>query len=456
MNRTRSFLIGLITFLFCFVHAGADTGHVEKNLSFLPEENFSMELANADVKNIIHIIGTTYNINFLVNEAVKGTMTVNFKNVPLRDAFKSILKNFELDYTKDGNIIRIDKFKDLEAKKVNAPLITRAIRVKYTFDSTKSISGSNMGKSLTGLAESLKALLSGREGCGISVITRTNTLLVTDIPESVDKIEQLIRDLDTKSKQIKILARIIEASDEFTQQLGVSWGGAIDGRDPDVFKVRGGGNFDVDEGMVIAREGVTHRGAAMVQNAAELVTSGMGGGTIDFLIGRITNNFLDLQLSAMENDGVGKVLASPKVITQNNMMAMIKSGLRVPIQTIEEGTVTVKYEDALIRLDALPHIIDSGIFLDLKVIKDDVDEIRPRLAGNPFLLKKEITTKVLVGNGETVVIGGLITQTESEVTKGIPYLSKIPLLGWLFRFEQNINKKTELLIFITPSILEGV
>jgi type IV pilus assembly protein PilQ len=194
----------------------------------------------------------------------------------------------------------------------------------------------------------------------------------------------------------------------------------------------------------------------MVQNAAALVTSGMGGGSIDFLIGKITNSFLDLQLSAMENDGVGKILASPKVITQNNMVAMIKSGLRVPIQTIEEGTVTVKYEDALIRLDALPHIIDSGIFMDLKVIKDDVDEIRPTIAGNPFLLKKEITTKVLVDSGETVVIGGLITQTESEVTKGIPYLSKIPLLGWLFRFEQNINKKTELLIFITPSILEGV
>lgn len=455
MNRTRSIFIGLITLLFCFVHAEADSGYIRKNFSFLPEEKFSMELVNADVKNIIHIIGTTYNINFLVNEAVNGTMTVNFKDVPVRDAFQSIMKNFELDYTEDGNIVRIDKFKELEAKKVNAPLVTRAIRVKYTFDSTESISGSKMGKSLSNLADSLKELLSGRDGCGISVISRTNTLLITDIPEAVDRIERLIRDLDTKSKQIKILARIIEASDDFTQQLGVSWGGVAYGRDREQLAVTGGGNYDLDEGAVIAREGVTQRGAAMVQNAAALVSSGMGGGTIDFLIGKITNNFLDLQLSAMENDGVGKILASPKIITQNNMMAMIKSGLRVPIQTIEEGTVTVKYEDALIRMDTLPHIINQSIFLDLKVIKDDVDDIRPSISGNPFLLKKEITTKVLVDDGETVVIGGLITQTESEVTKGLPYLSKIPLLGWLFRFEQHINKKTELLIFITPSILEG-
>jgi len=455
MNRTRRIFIGLITLLFCFVHAEADSGYVRKSFSFLPEEKFSMELVNADVKNIIHIIGTTYNINFLVNEAVKGTMTVNFKDVPVRDAFESIMKNFELDYTEDGNIVRIDKFRDLEAKKVNAPLVTRAIRVKYTFDSTESISGSKMGKSLSNLAASLKELLSGRDGCGISVITRTNTLLITDIPEAVDRIEQLIRDLDTKSKQIKILARIIEASDDFTQQLGVSWGGVAYGRDREQFAVAGGGNYDLDEDVVIAREGVSRRGAAFVQDAAKLVTPFMGGGSLDFLIGKITNNFLDVQLSAMENNGVGKILASPKIITQNNMMAMIKSGLRVPIQTIEEGTVTVKYEDALIRMDTLPHIINQSIFLDLKVIKDDVDDIRPAIAGNPYLLKKEITTKVLVDDGETVVIGGLITQTESEVTKGLPYLSKIPLLGWLFRFEQHLNKKTELLIFITPSILEG-
>jgi type IV pilus assembly protein PilQ len=448
MNKKRTIILMLFTLLFCFIQAGADTGSLEADmdLSFLPEENFSMELANADVKNIIHIVGVTYNINFLVNETVTGTMTVNFKDVPIRDAFKSILKNFELNFTRDGNIIRIDNFSSLEKKKTNASLITRAINVQYTFDSTSSISGKGAGKSLTTLAKSLQKLLSDKEGAGISVITRTNTLLVTDIAEAVDRIEKLVGELDRKSKQIKIMARIIEATTDFTQQLGVSWGGVVDGtyemnsRDKNIM-ARG------------AQVGTGLSGEKFAQDASSLVSPIAGGASIDLLLGKITSNFLDIQLSAMEEDDDGKILASPKVITQNNMPAMIKSGVKVPLQTIEEGTVTIKYEDALIQLDALPHIIDTGIFLDLKVIKDDVDSTRS-IDGNPFLLNKEITTKVLVGDGETVVIGGLITQTDTNSVDGVPYLSRIPLLGWFFRYEKLRNQKTELLIFITPSILK--
>jgi type IV pilus assembly protein PilQ len=458
MNKIRILILGLIVFLFCFAQAGADITDTAMDLSFLPQENFSMELADADVKNIIHIIGVTYDINFLVNASVTGTMTVNFKNVPIRDAFKSIMKNFELNFTRDGNIIRIDNFNGLEAKKVNSPLITRPIHVKYTFDSTESISGKGAGQGLSELAKSMEELLSGKEGSGISVIPRTNTLLVTDILSSVIRIEKLIRELDKKSKQIRIMARIIEANVGFAQEMGVSWGGVIEGKNKNEFVITGGANSDGVNDGAIPREGLTFRGANMVQNAAVLVgqsaaLAAPGGASIDFLIGNMASNFLDLQLSAMERDNNGKILASPKVITQNNMVATIKSGFQVPIQTIEQGTVTVQYKDALIRLEALPHIIDDNIFLDLKVIKDDVDDSR-NVQGNPFLSNKEITTKVLVNNGETVVIGGLITQEEVDITKGIPYISRIPLLGWLFRFEQHINKKTELLIFVTPSILK--
>lgn len=460
MNEKKN----LVKFLFillviiCPIRTNADID-LSDNLSFLPEEKFSMSLVDADVRNLIGIIGKIYKVNFLVNESVKGTMSVNFHNVPIRDAFKAILLNFELNFVQSGNIIRIDKFKDLEKKRINAPLITRAINVKYTFDSTASISGNNVGMNLTTLAESLEKLLSGREGAVISVIGRTNTLLITDIAESVDRIEKLIRNLDQKTKQIKIMARIIEANDDFAKQLGVAWGGVAKANTPsnsNEFQIRGGGNYDSAASQVIAREGVGRQGRAYVQDAASLVgignLAGPGGASIDFLLGRVSSNFLDLQLSAMERNNDGKILASPKVITQNNMMAMIKSGLRVPIQTIEDGTVTVKYVDALIRLDVLPHIIEDSIFLDLKVIKDDVGKLGP--GGNPFLLKKEITTKVLVRNGETVVIGGLITQEETSTTKGVPLFSKIPLLGWLFRFEEKIKTKNELLIFITPSVID--
>lgn len=447
----------LITLLICFTRAGADTGSAGMDISFLPEdEKFSMNLANEDVKNILHLIGTEYNINFLLNEAVTGTMTVNFKEVPIRDAFRSIMKNFELNYARDGSIIRIDKFVSLEAKKENASLITRAINVKYTFDST----GSGADQSLTTLSKSLERLLSGKEGSGISVIPRTNTLLVTDIAEAVDRIEKLVLELDKKSKQIKIMTRIIEATSDFTRQLGVSWGGVVDGRNNgDSFRLRGAANPTGSTAAgqfpssVSAREQFGQFGPAYVQDAAELVSTGAGAAVIDLFLGKIGSNFLDLRLAAMENDGNGKVLDSPKVITQNNMAAMIKSGLKIPVRTIEEGTVTVKYEEALLKMEVLPHIIEGDIFLDLKVVKDDVDLSRT-IDGNPFLLNKEITTKVLVGDGETVVIGGLVTQNESDSLKGIPYLSRIPLLGWLFRFEQHFNKKTELLIFVTPSILK--
>jgi type IV pilus assembly protein PilQ len=245
------------------------------------------------------------------------------------------------------------------------------------------------------------------------------------------------------------MARIIEAATDFTQQLGVSWGGSIDGGK--VYNTNGSERWEFETRGAQTSTGLS--GENFAQDAASAVAGVATGGSINFLIGRIGSNLLDIRLSAMEKDGNGKILASPKVITQNNMAAMIKSGVKVPIQTVEEGTVTVKFEDALIRMDALPHIIGNGIFLDLKVIKDDVDESR-QVKGNPFLLKKEITTKVLVSDGETVVIGGLINQKESEITEGIPYLSKIPLFGWFFRYEKHINEKTELLIFITPSILK--
>ncbi|MFQ5646192.1 MAG: type IV pilus secretin PilQ [bacterium] len=475
-----------------------------RNLSFLPDEVFSMEVKDLDVKDVLRAISYRYGVNFLINDSVTSKVSLSFKNVKLKDAFLALMKDAQIDFAIDGNIVRINTYENLNALKKEAPLVTRAIHVKYTFDTSpgallqvgggasgpgsstggggsgggsSASGGSSMsGNNLSLLALAVSSMLSKRDGARVAVISRTNTILVTDVEDNVARIEKLIRKLDVKSSQIRILARIIEATKDFTKKIGVQWGVAGNreilgssgdnalyapmrmGDKKSRFAIGGKRTHETSEDIYDTQEGHivkygTKASPYLVDFPGSFDSAGVG--SINLILGKISDRVLDFQLNAMEQDGLGKVLATPKVITQNNQVATINSGFEVPYQTTNAfGTITVNFKKAVIELKVVPHVIADNIFLDLGIRKNDVDFSEAvKVGNNPSLKTKEVDTRVVVHNGDTVVIGGIITQEKVNVVAGIPYLMKIPYLGWLFRYNETKVKNSELLIFITPSII---
>jgi len=444
--------------------AGAQGGGLEGELTLFPDEPCSLEFRAADVQNVLRSLALPYKVNLLVSERVTGKITASFHEVPVREVFLAILKDAGLGYVQEGRILRVDTIKSIgdsrkEVKAVTEP-ITRHIQVKYAFDSENS-------KDLTELAEELRKLLSTDKAANLSIIKRSNTLMVTDLPESVSKIKAMVAKLDKPSKQIAITSKIISATDNFARELGIQWGGVRTRRQGD-FTVEGGTNEKAGW-KTASRTGkpgsddTYNTSTASATNyavnlpAANILSSGVGG-SINLLIGKLGSDILEMQLSAMESESKGKVLASPKVITQDNQSAKMESKHKIWYLVTTrgtDGTTTSSYEseDVKITLEVTPHVIGERIFMDVKVEKGTA-LTRTNTDVPPEIKTNILNTKVLVGSGETVVIGGLIEEDASHVEGGIPWLRDIPLLGWLFSYQTKSDEKKELLIFITPTILE--
>jgi type IV pilus assembly protein PilQ len=411
--------IGLILLLIWPAITVAEYGD---DLTMFPPQTCSMEFRDADVKNVLRSLVEPYKVNLLVSKDVKGTITASFDNVSIKNVFIAVLKDAGLDYVIEGDILRVDSFGSLEDKRKQAPLITRKLEVTYAFDSSTT-------KDLTNLAKELKKLLSGRAGSEISVIPRTNTLIITDIPDYVQKIVSMVRELDKESPQIAILAKIVTVDSDYSKELGINWnakmGTGATGTKTDNLTVDGG----VDLGAT-------------------------SFGNINLMLGRIDSDFLNVQLTAMENEGKGDILSSPKVITQNNQPAKIESGVEIPYQVQEEnGGFKIEFKDAEVSLEVTPHVIGENVFLDMIIHKDAPGTLRAGMDAIP-IDTNQLNTRVLVKNGETVVVGGLIEQSRNTSADSVPFLSKIPLLGWLFKFDSKKTEKSELIIFVTPTIIK--
>jgi type IV pilus assembly protein PilQ len=443
----RHLLLGLMLLLIRPPVIAAEYGD---NLAFFPPQTCSMEFRDAEVKNVLRSLAEPYKINLLVSKDVKGTITASFHNVYIKDVFLAVLRDAGLDYVKEGDIIYIDTFDSLERKKKLAPLITKSVQVNYAFDSS-----TEGNQDLTQLANKLSNMLSGRQGSQISVIPRTNTLLVTDIPEYTEKIVAMIRELDKESPQITITAKIASISLDYAKELGVQWGGKVNtgGKyvDPDGTTQQ---TFTAQGGTLMGVGGTS--GENFVVDLPASVSSGTGG-ALNLLIGKIGSEVLEVQLSAMESKGKGSILSAPKVITQDNQSAKMESTFKIPYQEVNTSTsgvttFTYKFVDVIISLEVTPHVIGDRIFMDVRVDKGDA--IMNPAPTPPSTKTSTLTTKVLIDTGETVVIGGLIEQTKSDTITQVPFLSKLPLLGWLFKKKTAEDDKKELLIFITPTIIK--
>jgi type IV pilus assembly protein PilQ len=358
-------------------------------------------------------------------------------DVPWDQALDIVLKINGLDRERDGNIIRIapaqrfiaERQERLQAQKAEVqiePTVTQIVPVSYS--------------KADDLKANLEKLLSERGS--IFVDARTNTMIVTDTQRRIDDMLALVKTLDRQTPQVMIESRIVEASRNFLRDLGIQLGGGTtqttNRNFPSTVTVNGGvatdnGNFLVD--------------------LPAAVGTGSGGAISFALAGAST--LLNARLSALETTGHGKIVTNPKIATLDNTEAVIQSGRRIPYETVSnEGTQT-EFADASISLRVTPHITADG-FINMKIqaAKNEADFANTSANGVPTILTREASTEMLIKDGDTVVIGGLYQRTMQDDTNGVPGLSKIPVLGWLFQQNTSRDNNDELLIFITPRIIE--
>ena len=418
---------------------------IEREFSKEEEQKFSMEFRDADLKDVLRAISQENQVNIIISEEVEGKLTLSFKDVSLENAFEAILKNNNLMAMEEGGVVRVFKspFKEGEEN-----MTTRIIRINFA-DVRES--------------QSVVVGFLSKQGT-LSVDPRTNTIIVRDIPEIADRIQTVLKTLDTRTPQVLIEARIVEASTTFARELGVQWGGSITNNVSDgAYEVTGATDATGTDALT---EGVGLSGENSVVNLPATVGTGSGG-ALGFSFGSLDGMVqLDLQLSALEDSGHGRVLSKPSILALDNRVAVISAGeeIKIPVTTIATGISTgsadssggitsgVTTIDAKLELEVTPHVTPDGlVVMSVRAEKKEADFSRA-VDGIPTLITRTVKTDLLVKDGETIVIGGIETRSESVSESGIPWLSKIPLLGWLFKKETKRDDKRELLIFITPTI----
>jgi type IV pilus assembly protein PilQ len=411
---------------------------------------FSMEFRDADIKDVLRALGQTANLNIIISDTVTGHVTMSLKNVDLWAALESILKTKGLTYVRDANMIRVVSL--AEARDID--METRVFPL-----------GNASSKDILPIIEKIKS-----EKAKVFIDNRTNAVVVKDLSLNIDQMARLLKDLDIKMPQVLIEAKIIEVSTNYAKDLGIQWGGRYAGTSGNGSTVISGGTTGVSSsgtagGSTIPAVGTTTlfpllgdvgiSGNAYAVNLPAAVVS--GGGALGISFGRVGGNALDLQLSAMQTTGNGRILSNPRVITANNHEAKISSGIEIPLQvltTTTQGTsLQVQTINANLMLSATPTIgKDNRITLAIKLEKSEPD-FSQQVNNIPTINTENADTELVVNDGETVVLGGIITKNESKSESAVPFLSKIPLIGWLFKRDTTSNTEDELMIFITPKIM---
>jgi type IV pilus assembly protein PilQ len=433
-------------------------------------EKLSLNFQNIEVRALLQVIADFTNFNVVTSDSVTGTVTLRLKDVPWDQALDIILQSKGLGVRKSGNVLWIAPKEelankeqlDLEARKKVAelePLRTQSFQLNYTRAET-------IAKALIGSAQVAQAVNENSTGLRNNILStrgsvifeaRTNQLFVTDIPSKLEEVQALISKIDIPVRQVLIEARIVEADDRFGRALGVKLGGA------DLRIVNGGlpGNGASVGGNYSAIGAQTGQsGPVDFEPNSQFVnlpanTGSLGAAATTFalsLFGNSATRFLNLELSALEADGKGKIVSSPRVITADQVKALIEQGEELPYQAAtSSGATSVQFRKANLKLEVTPQITPEGnVILEVDVNKDSVG--RNTSAG--FAIDtKHVQTQVLVENGGTVVIGGIFTQTERDQVNKVPLLGDLPYLGALFRNTERTSNKTELLIFITPKIV---
>jgi type IV pilus assembly protein PilQ len=438
-------------------------------------DRLSLNFQNIEVRAVLQLLADFTGLNLVASDTVRGNITLRLKNVPWDQALDIILKSKGLSMRRNGNVIMVAPTQEIAAQeklelqadnevRELAPLHSEFIQINYAKASD--------------LAKILKSkdnkLLSDRGN--VTVDPRTNTLLVEDTAAKLEDIRRLVSKLDVSVRQVMIESRVVIANNDFARDIGVQFGvnGSV-GREGHTEALVSGGtaaglagnipgtaNINTGPFMQSAVTGLPYNSsienpsgsgsqALMVNLPAAAATSGM-----TMLLGKVGSYLVQLELTAMQQEGRGEIVSSPRVITSDQHKAVIKMGQEIPYSTVSQNGTNTQFKDAVLELDVTPHITpDSRIIMDLLVKKDEPDYSRSiGVGGEPPLNTNSVTTSVLVDNGETVVLGGVYERSKSFNKQQVPWLGDLPVFGNLFKQRANTDKNSELLIFVTPKILK--
>jgi len=414
-------------------------------------QRITLDFHDIDVRNLLRLLADVSKKNIVVADDVTGKITVALRNVPWDQALDIVLTSKGLGKQEVGNVIRIAKYEVIakeEAAKLEAaknrqillPLKVRIIPVNFS--------------TAADLARQVKDVLTDRGT--VTVDERTNVLIVKDTQEALARAEGLVRNLDTETPGVLIESRIVEAQSNFAQAIGVQWGGNMG------FSPATGNGLPVAFPNVMTGTGAAgqspNQGNQSTPNYAINLPAPVGqgsGGGIGLVFGSANGAFnLNLRLTALERKGMVKTISAPKIATLDNKEATISQGQSIPFSQVSASGVNTTFVEALLELKVTPHVTaDGSILMKIKATNNKPDPSLTGANGQPSITKRQAETTVLVKDGDTTVIGGIYTRATSSTTSSVPFLGDIPILGFFFKSKAEDDAHTELLIFITPRVL---
>ncbi|HEY2733804.1 MAG TPA: type IV pilus secretin PilQ, partial [Polyangiales bacterium] len=417
-----------------------------------------LDFKDADIHNILRLLSEVGNVNVVTADDVSGSVTIKMRAVPWDQALDVILTSKGLGMVRRGNLIRVAPQATLEKERelaiarekqrlALAPLETRLIPVSYAAALT--------------LQPRVNELLSERGKVAVDV--RTNILVVRDIPENLDNVEELVRSLDTQTPQVLIEARIVEATTSFSNEFGIQWGGDVAASSatgnptglvfPHDLTVAGGATDGTTPVAGLSPFGGTPNPNFVVNFPAPAGTG--RGGAIGLSMGSLSGNLnVSVRLSAFESTGQARIISAPRVLTLDNHSATISQGTSIPYSQVGAQGVQTTFQEAVLSLAVTPHVTNDGaVSMEVQITRNEPNFNQRSARGDPTILKRQAQTTLLVQDGHTAVIGGIYTRNSGTGLDQIPLLGDIPILGVIFQHHTKTDARNELLIFLTPRIV---
>jgi len=439
----------------------------------LPTTRISLRMHNADIMAVLQALSRAAGKSIMLSSGVAGTVNVNIVERPWDEVFNGILASGNLTHSFDGETIRVMSRTDLMAN-IELEQARKSASIQRTMHYKEEPLTTSVAKVRFADAKLIKPTLEktltkdkdGKPVGNVEVDELTNSLIIQSVEGDIQKVTRLLTKLDAPRAQIKLKAHIVETTKETARDLGILWGGNYSG------KVRSGNSLGFTGGSALTSTTTTGGGTTTTSEAvvgtgtqgplgvslpASTVASGGTGMALDMTFGKVGGNILEAQLQALATENKLNIISSPSISTMDNQKAYTEAGERVPYQTTTgtgtDTTYTVNFQDAVLRLEITPHIIDEE-FIKLAVLvqKDEVDTSRT-VSGNPYIVKKKTETTLIARNGETVVISGLSKLRKQLNEAGIPGVMNVPGLGWVAKSQYKDDLKDEFMIFITPTVL---
>ncbi len=451
--KTKTFII---TIILIFIYS-ALLGNNFNNT------RITLNLKEVDIHDILASIAKEQKYNLVIPPNINGKITIFLDNVTMKDAFKIITNAAHCSFYIDNNIIFIDKKEIIEKKFGPEGMITKTYNINFA--DAKNVESQ------------IKDVLSDKGK--IIVDERTNTIVVSDFKPNLEKIENILATIDAATQQVMIEAKIVVVTNDLSDELGIQWGGSYVRKftsDNFFYGLKGGTNYvetgsdtNSETGSIdndfngagtlteIAPNGTTITQTTLSvpsEYVVNLPTVSSPAGGLGLIFGKWGFYNLSVKLTALKSRNLAKVISSPKVLALNNEKASIGQGVEVPYKSISDSGTDTEFKDAKLKLEVTPHITSNGmISLEINLTKDSIGQIA--VNGEPTINTQEINTKLLLKNGETAVIGGIVENTESKGETKVPFFGDLPLLGAFFKNKINKDTKGELLIFITPQIVKS-